>query len=81
MLKAIKDAPDAPSPFVWVYPFREYNESTTAQQLNDMFSEDWFVRNIISSGFPLCFQLFHIHAGRILTYTDLLQHCCILVEL
>ena len=54
MLKAIKDAPDAPSPFVWVYPFREYNESTTAQQLNDMFSEDWFVRNIISSGFPLC---------------------------
>ena len=54
MLKAIKDAPDAPSPFVWVYPFREYNEATTAQALNDMFSEDWFVRNIISNGFPLC---------------------------
>ena len=54
LLKAIKDAPDAPSPFVWVYPFRAYNEATTAQELNDMFAEDWFVRNIISGGFPLC---------------------------
>ena len=54
MLKAIKDAPDAPSPFVWVYPFREYNEATTAEELNDMFAEDWWVRGAIANGFPLC---------------------------
>lgn len=53
ILKAEKDAPDAPSPVVWVYPFREYNEAKTAQELSDMFSEDWFIRDAVACGAPI----------------------------
>ena len=53
LLKGIKDAPDAPSPFVWVYPFSEYSNATESCQLNDMFAEDWYIRGAINNGFPL----------------------------
>ena len=53
LLKGYKDAPDAPSPFVWVYPFREYNDADTTQLLNEMFAEDWFIRGAINNCFPL----------------------------
>ena len=52
-LKGIKDAPTAPSPFVWVYPFHEYSIATEGAQLNDMFAEDWYIRGAINNGFPL----------------------------
>ena len=53
LLKGIKDAPDAPAPFVWVYPVAEYGNAVTGQQLNDMFAEDWYMRGAINNGFPL----------------------------
>ena len=51
--KAYKDAPDQPAPVVWVYPFAEYCAMSEAQELNEMFFGDWFIRNGINDGFPL----------------------------
>jgi hypothetical protein len=52
-LKAIKEMPDEPAPFIWVYPFDEYSDSKTEQEFNEMFSEDWYIRNAINNGLPL----------------------------
>lgn len=55
ILKARMDAPSAPGPLVWVYPFDEYHE--WAQKYKDRLPEiyygDWFVRQAINSGLPL----------------------------
>ncbi len=51
--KAIKEAPDAPSPVVWVYPFNEYSNCTTGAEASAMFAGDWFVRNLIADGVPV----------------------------
>ena len=51
--KAIKEAPDAPSPVVWVYPFNEYSNAKTGAELARMFAGDWFVRNCIADGVPV----------------------------
>lgn len=53
ILKAEKEAPDSPSPFVWVYPFREYCSCKNDTLAKEMFFGDWFVRNAINSGLPL----------------------------
>lgn len=53
LLKAIKQFPDAPAPFVWVYPFDEYSECIDGQDMKQMYSEDWFIRNAINLGLPL----------------------------
>ncbi|MBR3941789.1 MAG: hypothetical protein IKJ55_00395, partial [Clostridia bacterium] len=52
-LKAEKDAPDAPSPFVLVYPFREYTTANTNQELKEMHACDTFMQDAINSGFPI----------------------------
>ena len=43
LLKAEKDAADEPSPFVWIYPFREYTTTEDPRQLHQILSGDWFV--------------------------------------
>ena len=53
ILKALKDAPDSPSPVVWVYPFNEYHEYKDEKSINEMFFGDWFIRGAINNGFPL----------------------------
>jgi len=53
LLKGLKETPDRPSPFVWVYPFDEYSDSDDNGQVMQMFSEDWFIRSCINNGFPL----------------------------
>lgn len=53
LLKAIKDAPDAVSPFVWVYPVREYTTATCADELSEMYFDDCWIRDEINKGFPL----------------------------
>ena len=53
ILKAEKDAPDEPSPFVLVYPMREYTTSTDAEALREMYFCDTFMKNAINNGFPL----------------------------
>ncbi len=52
-LKAEKDAPDAPSPLVLVYPFREYTTATTNEELKEIHGCDTFMQDAINAGFPL----------------------------
>ncbi len=52
-LKAEKDAPDAPSPFVWAYPFKEYTSAKTEEDLIKILTGDLFICRAITSGFPL----------------------------
>lgn len=53
LLKGIKEAPDEPSPLVWVYPFDEYSDATENERVMQMFSGDWFIRSCINNGLPL----------------------------
>ncbi len=53
LLKGIKESPDRPSPFVWVYPFDEYSGAYKNEQIMQMFSGDWFIRSAINNGLPL----------------------------
>ena len=53
ILKAEKDAPDEPGPFVLVYPMREYTTSLDAGMLSEMYYGDYFLKDSINSGFPL----------------------------
>ena len=52
-LKAEKDAPDEPAPFVWVYPMREYTTCSDENTLAEMYYGDNFIRHAINCGFPL----------------------------
>ncbi len=53
ILKAKKDAPDAVSPLIWVYPFAEYGNADSGEALSAMYSGDWFIRGGINCGLPL----------------------------
>lgn len=53
LLKAEKDVSDEPSPFVWVYPFREYTTNEDPRQLHQILAGDWFICSAISNGLPL----------------------------
>jgi len=53
ILKALKDAPDSPSPVVWVYPFNEYHANKDEKTINEMFFGDWFIRGAINNSFPI----------------------------
>ena len=52
-MKAEKDCPDEPAPFVWVYPLREYTTALEKCDLMKILSGDLFICRAISSGFPL----------------------------
>jgi len=53
LLKAEKDISDEPSPFVWVYPFREYTTNEDPRMLHKIMAGDWFICSAISNGLPL----------------------------
>ena len=53
LLKAEKDAADEPAPFTWIYPFREFTTAKSLHLFRKMVSEDWFICNVISNGFPI----------------------------
>ena len=53
ILKAEKDAPDEPSPIVWVYPMREYTSATDGDSLRRMNEGDRFICGAINCGLPL----------------------------
>ena len=55
ILAALQHRPDRPGPFVWVYPFDEYQEMPFAAppRLEEPFFADWFIRAAINNGFPL----------------------------
>ena len=52
MMNSYDNAPDEPSPFVWVYPFSEYSNMLSGR-LEKSFYEDWFLIAAINHGFPL----------------------------
>lgn len=52
VMEAMRTAPDELSPFLWVYPFREYNE-VKAGRLTKPFFEDMFIKGGINQGLPL----------------------------
>lgn len=47
---AFRNAPDAPGPFVWIYPFEEYCGTRTPDLV---FNEDMFIGECVQAGFPL----------------------------
>jgi len=53
LLKAEKDIADEASPFVWVYPFREYTTTEDPAQLHKILAGDYFICSAISNGLPL----------------------------
>lgn len=51
---AIKSAPDAAGPVVWLYPFDEYHDMTFSQKkIDEVFFGDWFMRSAVNSGFQI----------------------------
>jgi hypothetical protein len=55
ILKARMDAPTAPGPLVWVYPFDEYHDWAYRfkDRLPEIYYGDWFIRQAINNGLPL----------------------------
>jgi hypothetical protein len=55
LLEGRRDAPDAPGPFVWVYPFDEYHNwaQQAPDRLSEIYSGDWTIRQALNNGFPL----------------------------
>jgi len=53
LIKAIKEAPDMIGPVVWVYPFDEYSSCSSEREIAQMFSEDWYMRNVVNAGVPI----------------------------
>jgi hypothetical protein len=55
ILEGRRDAPDAPGPFVWVYPFDEYHDwaQQSPERLREIYAGDWIIRQAINNGFPL----------------------------
>ncbi len=55
ILKARMDAPDAPGPLVWVYPFDEYHDwaHKFKDRLPEIYYGDWYIRQSINNGLPL----------------------------
>ena len=52
-VKAFKNMPDNIAPIVWVYPFEEYSNPKDEYELGAMFSQDWFICEVINNGVPL----------------------------
>ena len=53
ILKAEKDAPDSPSPLVWVYPIREFSTTSDEAALSEMYYGDRYIMEAINDGLPL----------------------------
>ncbi len=51
---AMKNAPDAAGPVIWLYPFNEYHDMTfSGESLEEVFFGDWFMRSAINAGFQM----------------------------
>ena len=51
-LKALKECPDAPPPVVWAYPFDEYSDASSEEDVWRIYLEEFFMRGAINSTFP-----------------------------
>ncbi len=52
MLNSYVNAPDEASPFVWVYPFTQYNNMSSGR-LEKSFFEDWYFIAALNHGLPV----------------------------
>ena len=52
-MQAEKDSADAPSAFVWVYPFREYTTLKDEARLKQILTGDYFISRCMMNGLPL----------------------------
>ena len=55
ILKARYDAPTAPGPLVWVYPFDEYYDWAFRykDRLPEIYYGDWLIRQAVNNGLPV----------------------------
>lgn len=53
ILKAEKDCPDEMPFLIWLYPMKEYTNSSVEKDLSEMFSGDRFIMDCINKGLPL----------------------------
>jgi len=55
IMRAWEERPDAPGPFVWLYPFDEIHDAMFGPDPcpERLFHTDWFVREILNDGVPL----------------------------
>lgn len=54
IIRAFTNAPDAPAPLIWLYPFGEYDEmGKREKRLEKMYFEDWYMRSAVNLGLPL----------------------------
>lgn len=51
--KALRYAPDEPSPVVWVYPFEEYHSMRDKKSIKEMFFGDWFICGAMNHSLPI----------------------------
>ncbi len=53
--RAIRNAPDAPGPLVWLYPFDEYSDllEEKPERLPELLAGDLFLRDAVNLGLPL----------------------------
>ena len=53
--QAQRNAPDAPGPFLWLYPFAEYHRwiSQESGRIGEVFAGDHFLRDAVNNGLPL----------------------------
>ena len=52
-LRAFKEAPDAPAPVVWAYPFDEYSDASSEFDVRRIYAEEFFMRGAINCGLPV----------------------------
>jgi hypothetical protein len=51
---ALRTAPDAAGPVIWLYPFNEYHDMTfSGEKIDEVFFGDWFMRTAINTGFQV----------------------------
>ena len=53
MLKGFKESPDRPSPVVWAYPFDEFSDAKTKEEVAQVYANEWFMVGAVNAGFPL----------------------------
>ena len=53
--QAQRTVPDAPGPFLWLYPFAEYHRWITREygRIGEVFAGDHFLRDAVNNGLPL----------------------------
>ena len=75
---ALSTRPDAPGPFVWLYPFDEYHNMTfSGESVDEVFFGDWFMRSAVNAGLPLSTVVSTRNFQSALSFGDKLRGCVV----